>query len=72
VPPDFAHGFCVLGDRPADVVYKMTSSYNPKGEGGLMWNDKSLKINWPIENPILSERDQNLLSVEEYKRKYCP
>jgi dTDP-4-dehydrorhamnose 3,5-epimerase len=72
VPAGFAHGFCVVGVEPAEVIYKMTSPYNPKGESGLLWNDPDLKINWPIENPILSERDQNLLSVSEFKKECKP
>ena len=67
MPPGFAHGFCVLGDEPADVVYKSTEAYNPNSEGGIRWNDPTLAIRWPIENPIVSERDQKLISFADYK-----
>jgi dTDP-4-dehydrorhamnose 3,5-epimerase len=67
IPHGFAHGFCVIGDEPADVVYKVDTLYNPKGETGLMWNDPDLNIRWPIGNPILSDRDKNLQSAREFQ-----
>jgi len=70
IPTGFAHGFCVLDDKPAHVIYKMTSFYNPHGETGLLWNDPDLKINWPIKNPILSARDQNLLKVKDFRERF--
>jgi dTDP-4-dehydrorhamnose 3,5-epimerase len=70
IPEGFAHGFCVLGDKPAEVIYKMTASYRPEGESGLLWNDPELKINWPIKKPILSLRDEKLLSVNDFKKRF--
>lgn len=58
VPPGFAHGFCVLSET-ADFVYKCTDYYYPNDEGGIMWNDEHLKITWPLNNPIVSEKDKN-------------
>lgn len=69
VPPGFAHGFCVLGDKPADVLYKVTNLYNAAGEGGIMWNDSDFAIDWPVENPTISERDKTQQSFSEYKSK---
>ena len=57
VPPGFAHGFCVTSDE-ADVWYKATDIYRPEEEGGLVWNDPSLGIEWPVDEPVLSERDR--------------
>ncbi len=65
VPVGFAHGFCVLGDQPADVLYKVTEIYNVQGEIGINWNDPDLAIRWPISHPQLSDRDRNLLSYRE-------
>lgn len=59
VPPGFAHGFCVLSDV-ADFVYKCTDYYNPSDESGIIWNDTSLNIKWPIKNPIISDKDSRL------------
>ncbi len=67
VPFGFAHGFCVLGDMPADVVYKVDGYYNPKGEAGIMWNDPDLDIRWPVQDPVLSSRDQAQQSFRQYR-----
>jgi dTDP-4-dehydrorhamnose 3,5-epimerase len=56
VPPGFAHGFQVLSDS-ADVVYKCTDYYDPGGEGGLIWNDPNVAIDWPFRNADLSHKD---------------
>lgn len=57
IPPGFAHGFCVLSDE-ADFLYKCTDYYVPRDEGGLFWNDPDVGISWPVENPVLSEKDE--------------
>jgi dTDP-4-dehydrorhamnose 3,5-epimerase len=58
VPEGFAHGFCVLRKR-AQVVYKCTTLYDPHDEAGIAYDDPDLNIRWPIETPLLSERDRN-------------
>lgn len=68
LPPGFAHGFCVLGNEPADVMYKVDASYNPAGDGGIRWDDTELGVKWPIQGAIVSERDQKLPSFSEYKK----
>ena len=60
IPPGFAHGFCVLGDEPADLLYKVDSPYTPSGERGLYWADPELAIRWPVSDPIVSVRDGQL------------
>lgn len=62
LPPGLAHGFVVLSDT-ADFEYKCTDYYNPAEEGCLLWNDPAVGIEWPIANPLLSEKDKlgNLL-----------
>ena len=67
VPAGFAHGFCVLGRAPADVLYKVDAPYNPAGEGGIQWADRDLAIPWPLDKPILSSRDNELGSFAAYR-----
>jgi dTDP-4-dehydrorhamnose 3,5-epimerase len=57
IPPGFAHGFCVTSEV-AEVEYKCTDFYDPPSERGLIWNDPDVGIEWPIQEPILSARDQ--------------
>ena len=61
VPEGFAHGFVVMSET-AEFVYKCTRFYDPSDEGGLMWNDPEIGIDWPVpENAelLLSEKDQH-------------
>jgi dTDP-4-dehydrorhamnose 3,5-epimerase len=69
IPSGFAHGFCVLGDEPADVMYKVDNLYSPTGDGGIRWNDSELNIPWPVKNAIVSDKDQKLQSFAEYRAK---
>ncbi len=64
VPEGFAHGFCVTSDV-ADVIYKCTSVYNSSEDFSLSWNDPQIGIDWPIENPVLSQKDQNAMSLDD-------
>ncbi|GKW02644.1 dTDP-4-dehydrorhamnose 3,5-epimerase [Pectobacterium carotovorum] len=57
LPPGLAHGFAVLSDI-ADFEYKCTDYYDPSDEGCLLWNDPEVGIEWPIANPLLSEKDK--------------
>ena len=66
IPAGFAHGFCVLGDEPADMLYKVDNYYGPGGEGGIRFDDPALAIPWPIQNPQISERDKALPDWKTY------
>ncbi|WGL29299.1 dTDP-4-dehydrorhamnose 3,5-epimerase [Pectobacterium versatile] len=57
LPPGLAHGFVVLSDI-ADFEYKCTDYYDPSDEGCLLWNDPEVGIEWPITDPLLSEKDK--------------
>ncbi len=59
VPEGFAHGFCVLSEE-ADVLYKVNNEYSTEHEKGIKWNDPNIGIVWPIDKPILHEKDQQL------------
>ena len=63
VPPGFAHGFLVLSDT-VDFEYKCTNYYDSNDEGIILWNDEQLNIDWPIKNPLLSEKDRNAQGIE--------
>ncbi len=56
LPPGFAHGFLVLSES-ADLEYKCTDYYDPQDEAQILWNDPKLAINWPVDHPVLSEKD---------------
>jgi dTDP-4-dehydrorhamnose 3,5-epimerase len=64
VPIGFGHGFCVLSET-ADVVYKLSSHYDPATESGIAWDDPEIGIEWPISDPILSERDRSAPPLAE-------
>ena len=57
IPAGFAHGYYVISDY-ADISYKCTEVYHPDDEFGVLWNDPSLNIKWPCEQPILSDKDK--------------
>lgn len=69
IPPGFAHGFLSLEDDTI-FLYKCTNNYNKESEGGLLWNDESLNINWGIENPIVSEKDMELVNFSNLISKF--
>ncbi len=68
VPPGFAHGFVVLSDT-ADFLYKCTDYYDPSDEGGILWNDPDLAIDWHLGGvePKLSDKDQKLKAFKDLK-----
>jgi len=57
IPAGFAHGFCVLTGT-AEVEYKCSELYDPADEFGIAWNDPALAIEWPVTDPLLSDRDK--------------
>ena len=71
VPEGFAHGFCVLS-KTADVFYKCTDIYSPVDEGGILWADPDIGIDWPVETPILSEKDGMYPKLSEVPEEFLP
>ena len=68
IPPGFAHGFLTL-DKENIVLYSCTNYRNKESETSIAWNDKDLKIKWPIKKPILSPKDSNSKSFKEFNLK---
>jgi len=71
VPEGFAHGFCVLSET-ALFSYKCTDFYNPSAEYSLRWDDPDLGITWPIDNPVLSAKDQSAQYLKDFPRDMLP
>lgn len=68
IPKNFAHGFLVLSDY-AEFAYKCTDFYHPNDEGGLIWNDPDIGIEWPLQEGvelIMSEKDQKWPGIKEF------
>lgn len=59
IPEGFAHGYYVMSET-AEIAYKCSEIYHPQDEQGIRWNDPGIAINWPSQNPILSEKDKAL------------
>jgi len=62
--PGFAHGFSVLSDE-VDCSYKCTAFHRPADEGGIIWNEPSIGIEWPIADPVLSHKDMGYPRVDQ-------
>lgn len=69
--PGFAHGFCVLSDW-ADLHYKVSRIYNPHDEGGLLWNDPNVGIQWPIDSPHVTPRDAAYPRLRDLSQAQLP
>ena len=66
IPEGFAHGFLTLSDT-AEFLYKTTDFYSPEHEQSILWNDKTIGIDWPLEEVSLSSKDNAALSIKEAK-----
>ncbi len=69
IPRGFGHGFVTLTDE-VEFSYKADNFYNPGSEGGIRWNDPELGVNWGVEEPILSARDQSLPFLRDAKTDF--
>jgi len=69
IPEGFAHGFYTLDKE--NIIFYSCSNYRKKdNEVGILWNDKSINVNWPTKNPVISKKDNNNISFKEYCKKY--
>lgn len=71
IPPGFAHGFCVLSET-AHFCYKCTDFYAAGDEYGVRWDDPALGIDWPLQAPLLSDRDRQYPALAAIAREHLP
>ena len=71
IPEGFAHGFYVLSET-ALFAYKCTDFYNPQTEGGIIWDDPDIGVEWPDGTPILSEKDRNYSKLKALPKNRLP
>ena len=71
IPKGFAHGFCVLSEF-ALFYYKCSDFYAPDDEGGIIWSDPDIGIEWPVENPIISEKDKQYYKLSGLTAEQLP
>jgi len=69
IPPGFAHGFHSMEDNTL-FQYKCTNYYNKESEGSILWNDPELNIDWQVQNPIISEKDQLVPLFKNLESKF--
>lgn len=68
IPEGFAHGFSVLSKEGANMIYITEGNYNKEGEGGIIYNDPDLKIDWHVKDPIVSKKDAILGTFADYTK----
>jgi len=71
IPAGFAHGFCVVSST-AYFMYKCTDVYTPSAEGGILWNDPDLGIDWPVTGAVLSEKDKVYPRLKDVQAEHLP
>jgi len=64
-PAGFARGFCALSDS-VEIQYKCSAIYNPAAESGILWSDPEIGIDWPVEAPLLSEKDEQAQTLAQW------
>ena len=69
IPAGFAHGFCAM-DKENYIIYSCTQYRDAHSEKAIKYNDKFLNIKWPTKKPVVSKKDKNALTLNEFKKKY--
>ncbi|MFD1848651.1 dTDP-4-dehydrorhamnose 3,5-epimerase [Oceanobacillus bengalensis] len=70
IPRGFAHGFMTITED-VEVQYKVDNDYAPECDSGILWNDSTIGVKWPIDiEPILSEKDKNALTLDKAKNNF--
>jgi dTDP-4-dehydrorhamnose 3,5-epimerase len=65
IPQGFAHGFCTLEDN-TEFMYKNDNFYTPDFEGAIRWDDPQLNIDWPVKNPVFSDKDAKAPYLKDF------
>jgi dTDP-4-dehydrorhamnose 3,5-epimerase len=71
IPEGFAHGFCVMS-ATAVFTYKCSDYYAPRSEGGILWSDPDLAITWPVDAPLLSDKDKTYSRLKDLPQEQLP
>ncbi len=71
IPEGFAHGFCVLSET-AIFTYKCSDFYSPDSERGILWSDPDIGVDWPVENPVLSDKDSKYVFLKDLPSQHLP
>lgn len=71
IPAGLAHGFCVLSNT-AHFMYKCSDVYAPEDEGGILWSDRAIGIDWPVSDPIISEKDAQFPALGDVPQDRLP
>lgn len=69
IPEGFAHAYFSFS-KINIIYYQLSNYYKPKYEDGIVWNDKTLKVKWPIKKPLVSKKDLKLKTLSDFKRIY--
>lgn len=69
IPKGFAHAFCTL-EEDTEFLYKVDEFYAPDSDGGIVWNDPGLDVNWPVAEPIISSKDEKLPRFQDFKNPF--
>jgi dTDP-4-dehydrorhamnose 3,5-epimerase len=64
IPPGFAHGFVALSEE-VHLLYKCTEEFDPVLDAGIRWDDPDIGVNWPVQDPIVSDKDKSLPFLRE-------
>ncbi|MGE4552501.1 MAG: dTDP-4-dehydrorhamnose 3,5-epimerase [Desulfovibrionaceae bacterium] len=69
IPKGFAHAYLTLSEE-TEFMYKVDAPYSPADEGGIRWDDPDLAIPWPVQQPVLSDKDRNLPRLRDFESPF--